>query len=45
MASDEATPVSQLGYEKCRDELIEVVRLLELGGLDLDASLITVVEA
>jgi exodeoxyribonuclease VII small subunit len=39
MASDRATPVSQLGYEKCRDELIEVVRLLEQGGLDLDASL------
>ena len=39
MASDEATPISQLGYEKCRDELIEVVRLLEQGGLDLDASL------
>jgi exodeoxyribonuclease VII small subunit len=39
MASDEAIPVSQLGYEKCRDELIEVVRLLEQGGLDLDASL------
>jgi exodeoxyribonuclease VII small subunit len=39
MASDEATPISQLGYEKCRDELIEVVRLLELGGLDLDTSL------
>jgi exodeoxyribonuclease VII small subunit len=34
-----ATPISQLGYEKCRDELIEVVRLLEQGGLDLDASL------
>ncbi|MCV7425942.1 exodeoxyribonuclease VII small subunit [Mycobacterium montefiorense] len=33
------TPVSQLGYESCRDELIEVVRLLEQGGLDLDASL------
>jgi exodeoxyribonuclease VII small subunit len=39
MASDEVTPISQLGYEKCRDELIEVVRLLEQGGLDLDASL------
>ena len=39
MASEEATPISQLGYEKCRDELIEVVRLLEQGGLDLDASL------
>jgi exodeoxyribonuclease VII small subunit len=33
------TPVSGLGYEQCRDELIEVVRLLEQGGLDLDASL------
>jgi exodeoxyribonuclease VII small subunit len=39
MASDEVTPISQLGYEKCRDELIEVVRLLEQGGQDLDASL------
>ena len=36
---EKATPISQLGYEKCRDELIEVVRLLEQGGLDLDASL------
>lgn len=33
------TPISELGYEKCRDELIEVVRRLEQGGLDLDASL------
>ena len=32
-------PVSELGYEQCRDELIEVVRALEQGGLDLDASL------
>jgi len=39
MTSDEVTPISELGYEKCRDELIEVVRLLEQGGLDLDASL------
>jgi exodeoxyribonuclease VII small subunit len=39
MASEKATPISQLGYEKCRDELIEVVRLLEQGGLDLDKSL------
>lgn len=34
-----ATPISQLGYEDCRDELIEVVRLLEQGGMDLDGSL------
>ncbi|OBH94057.1 exodeoxyribonuclease VII small subunit [Mycobacterium sp. E2733] len=33
------TPISNLGYEACRDELIEVVRLLEQGGLDLDTSL------
>ena len=37
--SPSITPISQLGYEACRDELIEVVRLLEQGGLDLDASL------
>ncbi|BBX42289.1 exodeoxyribonuclease VII small subunit [Mycobacterium simiae] len=37
--SDAVTPISQLGYEACRDELIEVVRTLEQGGLDLDASL------
>jgi exodeoxyribonuclease VII small subunit len=33
------TPISRLDYETCRDELVEVVRLLEQGGLDLDASL------
>ena len=33
------TPISQLGYEHCRDELVEVVRRLEQGGLDLEASL------
>jgi exodeoxyribonuclease VII small subunit len=32
-------PISQLGYEESRDELIEVVRRLEQGGLDLDTSL------
>lgn len=36
-ASD--TPVDELGYEQARDELIDVVRVLEQGGLDLDASL------
>lgn len=36
---DSTTPVNELGYEQCRDQLIEVVRLLEQGGLDLDASL------
>jgi len=37
--SEKVTPISALGYEECRDELIEVVRTLEQGGLDLDASL------
>lgn len=31
--------ISHMGYEESRDELIEVVRRLEQGGLDLDASL------
>ena len=33
------TAISHLAYEACRDELIEVVRVLEQGGLDLDESL------
>jgi exodeoxyribonuclease VII small subunit len=32
-------PISELGYEEARDELIAVVQQLEHGGLDLDASL------
>ena len=32
-------PISELGYEEARAELIEVVQQLEQGGLDLDASL------
>jgi exodeoxyribonuclease VII small subunit len=32
-------PISEMGYEEARDELIEVVQRLEHGGLDLDASL------
>ena len=36
---EQPEPVSELGYEQCRDELIEVVRALEQGGLDLDTSL------
>ncbi|MGE2833971.1 exodeoxyribonuclease VII small subunit [Mycobacterium sp. SMC-4] len=32
-------PISDLGYEEARDELVEVVQRLEHGGLDLDASL------
>lgn len=32
-------PISELGYEQARDELIGVVERLEHGGLDLDTSL------
>ncbi len=32
-------PISEMGYEEARDELVEVVRVLEAGGLDLDGSL------
>lgn len=39
MSAKDQKPVTDLGYEHCRDELIEVVRVLEQGGLDLDASL------
>jgi exodeoxyribonuclease VII small subunit len=38
-AGESITPISHLAYEACRDELIEVVRVLEQGGLDLDESL------
>jgi exodeoxyribonuclease VII small subunit len=31
-------PVTQMGYEQARDELAEVVRRLESGGLSLDES-------
>lgn len=37
--ADKEIPLCDLGYEQCRDELVEVVRVLEQGGLDLDASL------
>lgn len=32
-------PIDQLSYEEARDELIEVVRILELGQMSLDESL------
>ena len=38
-ADDNETPISELGYEEARDELVEVVRVLEAGGQDLDTSL------
>ncbi|MGV0633249.1 exodeoxyribonuclease VII small subunit [Mycolicibacillus trivialis] len=38
-SDDSARAMSDLGYEDCRDELIDVVRRLEEGGLSLDESL------
>jgi exodeoxyribonuclease VII small subunit len=35
----ERPAVDELGYEQARDELAEVVRALEAGGLGLDESL------
>ena len=32
-------PISEMGYEEARDELVAVVQQLEQGGLDLNASL------
>lgn len=34
----ERPPIDGLGYEQARDELAEVVRALEVGGLSLDES-------
>lgn len=36
--SDARPPIESLGYEQARDELAEVVRTLEVGGLGLDES-------
>lgn len=39
-AGDDAfPPVEQLNYEQARDELIEIVKILELGQMGLDESL------
>ena len=35
----ERKPVAELGYEQARDELMDVVRRLETGGLTLEESL------
>jgi exodeoxyribonuclease VII small subunit len=36
---DEQAEIATLGYERARDELVNVVKMLEQGGLDLDESL------
>lgn len=38
-AAADLKPVGQLGYEEARDELVETVKLLELGQMNLDDSL------
>ncbi|MFE5789357.1 exodeoxyribonuclease VII small subunit [Rhodococcus erythropolis] len=38
-ATDTDIDINELGYEAARDELVSVVKILEQGGLDLDASL------
>ncbi|MDO5076425.1 exodeoxyribonuclease VII small subunit [Corynebacterium sp.] len=35
----EFTPVTELSYETARDELVEIVKILELGQMSLDESL------
>lgn len=38
-AEAESAEISGFGYERARDELVNVVKMLEQGGLDLDDSL------
>lgn len=39
-AADTLAEIAGFGYERARDELINVVKMLEQGGLDLDDSLV-----
>lgn len=39
LSEDELDRINTLTYEQARDELIQTVRTLESGGLDLDASM------
>ncbi|MEV6767202.1 exodeoxyribonuclease VII small subunit [Nocardia sp. NPDC051030] len=39
MTDPNVTEISAFGYERARDELVNVVKMLEQGGLDLDESL------
>jgi exodeoxyribonuclease VII small subunit len=39
-AADSLAEIATFGYERARDELINVVKMLEQGGLDLDDSLV-----
>ncbi|MGW5109623.1 exodeoxyribonuclease VII small subunit [Nocardia sp. NPDC004123] len=39
MTDDERSEIATFGYERARDELVNVVKMLEQGGMDLDDSL------
>ncbi|MEV6069638.1 exodeoxyribonuclease VII small subunit [Nocardia sp. NPDC052001] len=39
MTDTDLTEIAGFGYERARDELVNVVKMLEQGGLDLDDSL------
>ncbi|MEV6100714.1 exodeoxyribonuclease VII small subunit [Nocardia sp. NPDC051981] len=39
MTDDERAEIATFGYERARDELVNVVKMLEQGGMDLDDSL------
>ena len=39
MTDAELAEIAGFGYERARDELVDVVKMLEQGGLDLDDSL------
>ncbi|WP_280420579.1 exodeoxyribonuclease VII small subunit [Nocardia carnea] len=38
-AADELAEIAGFGYERARDELVNVVKMLEQGGMDLDDAL------
>lgn len=38
-SADDLAEIAGFGYERARDELVNVVKMLEQGGLDLDDSL------
>ncbi|MCM6775957.1 exodeoxyribonuclease VII small subunit [Nocardia sp. CDC159] len=39
MSDDDLAEIATFGYERARDELVNVVKMLEQGGMDLDDSL------
>jgi len=39
LVTDKSAPTKQLGYEQARDQLVDLVKRLEAGGLTLEQSL------